>query len=340
VGLFVIAAWLGVPAAHADPTDDFVRAQMKRQNIPGLAVAVIKDGTVVKAEGYGVADIRTKTAATPETVFKIASVSKQFVAAGIMLLVQDGRITVDDPVTRHVSDAPTSWSGISIRHLLTHTSGLVREPPAFDPTRQQSLTELIRSAYGQPLLFAPGEQWGYSNLGYNLLAEIIGRASGIPWTQFIADRIFKPAGMLATRTTTTEPVPDRARGYTDNDRLADAPDWPAVRPGGAFISTVLDLAKWDAMLYTNAMLTEETRRQMWTPVVLNDGTTYPYGFGWHLNRPGTRPQVYHGGGLPGFIAQYRRYIDDRVTIVVLMNLDDADDETIAFGVAELHLPDR
>lgn len=340
LALLPAVLWFAGTAAYADPTDDFIRAQMKEQNIPGLAVAVIKDGTVVKAEGYGVANTRANTPVTAETVFKIGSVSKQFLATGIMLLAQDGRLDVHDAVGVHIEGVPASWAGMTVRHLLTHTSGLVREPPAFDPMKQQSLMELIESAYSQPLRFTPGEKWEYSNLGYNVLAEIIGRASGIPWTQFIAERVFTPAGMLATRATTvTGAVPNRASGYSDNDRLVDAADWLAVRPGGAFMSTVLDLAKWDAALYTDAILTEATRRQMWTPVALNDGTSHPYGFGWHLNRPGNRPEVYHGGGLPGFIAQYRRYLDDRVTIVVLLNLDDADDETIARGVAELHLPD-
>jgi CubicO group peptidase (beta-lactamase class C family) len=328
-------------AAWADPTDDYVREQMKRQNIPGLALAVVRNGTIVKVLGYGVADLGTKIPVSPETVFKIGSVSKQFVASAIMLLAQEGRLAVDDPVSRHIPDVPPAWRPITIRHLLTHTAGLVREPPAFNPDVVQSDEELVRSAYSVPLRFAPGEKWEYSNLGYGVLVHIVSRVSGLPWSQFIRNRVFTPAGMLATRTTTkTEPVANRARGYTDNDTLTDAADWAAVRPGGAFLSNVLDLARWDAALYTDAVLRESTRRAMWSPVTLNDGTSQPYGFGWFTNRPGQRRLVWHGGGLPGFVSQYRRYVDDGVTIIILMNSDDVDDETIAFGVAELHLPEQ
>jgi CubicO group peptidase (beta-lactamase class C family) len=329
-----------VAVVSADATDDFVRAEMKRQNIPGLSLAVVKDGLVIKAAGYGLADLKTKAPATPETVYKIASVSKQFIATGIMLLAQEGRLGVDDSVRTFVPGVPAAWNRITIRHLLTHTAGLVREPPGFSPFKADTDAHLIESAYGTPLRFAPGDRWEYSNLGYVVLAEVISQVSGKPWSDFISEKVFQPSGMAATRTTTTAPVVNKAAGYSDNDKLIDAPDWPAVRAGGAFLSTVLDLARWDAVLRTNTILTEASRAQMWTPARLNGGTPSLYGFGWHVNRPGARRQVWHSGGLPGFNAQYRRYVDDGVTVIILMNLDDADDESIAAGVAERYLSDR
>ncbi len=338
--LSVLVAWTFVVGARADATDDFVRAEMKRQNIPALSLAVMRDGTIVKAEGYGVANLQTGTPATAQTVYKIGSVSKQFIATGVMLLVQDRRIALDDAIGKYIRDAPASWSAITVRHLLTHTAGVVRESPGFQPFTRQSDAEVLSSAYPVPLRFVPGQKWEYSNLGYYALAEMITRVAGQPWSGFLAERIFKPAGMSATRPTTLDAVPNRAVGYTDNDNLMPAADWAAVRPSGAFLSTVLDLARWDAVLNTNAVLTEDARRQMWTAVSLNDGTSYPYGFGWYLSGPGQRREVYHGGGLPGFVAQFRRYLDDRVTVILLMNSDDVDDETIAFGVAERHLPER
>jgi len=337
----VLVLWVAVlGVAHADGTDDFVRAQMKAQNIPGLSLAVVKDGVVIKAAGYGVADRKTNTPATPETVYKIASVSKQFIATGIMLLAQEGRLGVDDPVKKFIADAPAAWTRITIRHLLTHTAGLVREPPAFNPFRADTDADLIKSAYATPLVFTPGEKWQYSNLGYVMLAEIMTRVSGQPWSQFMTEKVFRPSGMSATRTTTTDPLVNKATGYSDNDKLIDAPDWPAVRAGGAFLSTVLDLARWDAVLRTNTILSEATRAQMWSPMTLNDRTPALYGFGWHISRSGARRQVWHSGGLPGFKAKYHRYIDDGVSVIILMNIDDADDDSIALGVAELYLPDR
>jgi CubicO group peptidase (beta-lactamase class C family) len=337
---FVLALVLWAAAAglaRADPTDDFVREQMKRQNIPGLSLAVLKNGVIVKAAGYGVADRARQTPATPETVYKIASVSKQFIATGIMLLVQEGTIGLDGSVRTYLTDAPDAWRPITIRHLLAHTAGLVREAPGFDPGSAQSDADILRTAYALPLRFTPGERWEYSNAGYYALAEVIRIAAGRPWAEYLADRVFAPSGMLATRTTTVdEAVANRARGYSDNDRLLDAADWPAVRPSGAFLSTVLDLARWDAILYTDRILTASSRRQMWTPIALNDGRSHPYGFGWQLGT-GQRRLVYHGGGMPGFQSEFARFVDDGVTVIVLMNLDDADPTMVMMGVAELYL---
>jgi CubicO group peptidase (beta-lactamase class C family) len=135
-------------------------------------------------------------------------------------------------------------------------------------------------------------------------------------------------------------VPNRAAGYSDNDRLLDAEDWPAVRPGGGFLSTITDLAKWDQVLYTDRILIEASRRDLGTGVTFNDGSPVLYGLGWFVNRPAARRQIWHSGGLPGFKAQFHRYLDDGVTVIMLINLDDADDDSIAAGVAELYLPDR
>ena len=185
---------------------------------------------------------------------------------------------------------------------------------------------MIRTAYPLLLSFVPGDKWEYSNAGYFALAEIIRKLAGRPWSDYLTENVFKPSGMNATRTTTTtERVPNRALGYIDNDRLLDADDWPALRPSGAFLSTVLDLAKWDALLYTDEILSDSTRRQMWTPVRLNDGSSHPYGFGWHLTEVENtdRRVVYHGGGMLGFLAEFVRFVDDHLTVIVLMNTDDA-----------------
>ena len=154
------------------------------------------------------------------------------------------------------------------------------EAPGFDPRKVQSDADVIRTTYAIPLRFTPGEKYEYSNTGYFALAEIIRKVSGRPWSEYLTDKVFKPSGMNTTYTTnTTEKVPNRAVGYRDNDKLLNAGDWAALRPSGAFLSTVLDLAKWDAVLNTDRILTESTRRQMWTPVTLNDGSSGPYGFG-------------------------------------------------------------
>jgi CubicO group peptidase (beta-lactamase class C family) len=335
----VLVALSATAVVRADPTDEFIRAQMKAQNIPGLSLAVLQDGKIVKAAGYGLADRERKTPVTPETVFRIASVSKQFIAAGLMLLVQEGRLGADDSINKYLADAPAAWKGITLRHLLSHTSGLVREAPGFSPTKIQIDADVIRSAYSQPLRFAPGEKYEYGNLSYFIAAELIHRVSGRPWTEFLHEKLFKPLAMHRTYpTNTTQPVPDRARGYSDNEKLQPVDEWPALRASGAFLSTVLDLAKWDAALYTDQILNAATREQMWTPARLNGGGSHGYGLGWQLESHHGRRLVHHGGGMPGFGAEFARYVDDRLTIIMLINLDDADEDSIARGVARLYLP--
>ena len=337
--LALVALCFSVPlAGQADRTDEFIKAQMTQQRIPGLALAIVKNGQVVKAAGYGYANIASKIPATAETVFKIASVSKPVLASGVLVLVQDGRLGLDDPVSKHLEGTPASWSGITIRHLLSHTSGLVREGPAFGPSKVQPDADVIRSAYGEPLRFAPGERYEYGNLNYFILAEIIRRVSGRPWTEFLDTRVFKPAGMLTTYPTNTKAtIANRALGYADNDNHRPAPEWKALRPSGAFLSTVLDLAKWDAALDTDRVLTAETRRAMWNPAKLRDGRDAPYGLGWFVSFSKGRTRVLHTGGMPGARSGFVKYLEDHLTIIVLMNLDDVDIDSIVTGLAALHL---
>jgi CubicO group peptidase (beta-lactamase class C family) len=335
-----LAVFLAAPLfAQADRTDIFIKDEMQRQNIPGLSLAVLKDGKVLKSAGYGVANRDPRTPATPETIYKIASVSKQFIATGIMLLVQEGKVGLNDPARKYLDRAPDEWQAITLRHLLTHTSGLVRDAPGFDQAKVQLDIEVIKTAYRTPLRFTPGDKWEYSNLGYFILAEVIRKVTNRHWAEFLGEKVFKPAGMTMTYTTNTGVnLPTRAVGYSDNNRLLVAPNFRALRPSGAFLSTVVDLAKWDAALYTDAILTESSRRQMWAPVKLNNGTTHPYGFGWELISFRDRRLVYHSGGLSGFRAQFARFVDDKVTIIVLMNLDDVDPDVIVRGVTAIFMP--
>ena len=336
--LVLLTCVFATPVALADPTDDYVTAQLAAFDLPGLSLAVIKNGEIVKAEGYGVADRERNVPATRDTVYKIGSVSKQFIATGIMLLAADKRLGVDDRISKYLEKTPSSWAPITIRHLLTHTSGLVRESPAFTPSKNLSDAELIRAVHPVPLRFPPGSKWEYSNTGYVALAEIIRLVSGQPWTEYLHQKIFAPAGMTVTLpTNTTASVPNRAVGYggRNNERKAD--DWVALRASGAFLSNVLDLAKWEALLRTDRILSGTAKREMWTRVRLSDGSSDPYGFGWHIDTGGGRRRVWHGGGLPGFTSHFVRYLDDGLTVIALSNGDDSDMGSIANGVAELYL---
>jgi len=339
--LVILLLSLQTAAVRADKVDDYVKAEMQKQRIPGLSLAVVKEGKVIKAEGYGLANVEHNVPARPETVYKIASVSKQFIASGIMLLVQEGKIGLDDKVGKYLDGTPESWNGVTIRHLLTHTSGIVREGPAFDPFKDQKDFDVIKSAYPLPLRFKTGEKYEYCNVGYFSLAEIIARISGKSWGDFMNERVFAPLGMTVTRPTSFSAiVPKRASGYEwRNDKMQNAGEYVAVRPSGAFLSTVLDLAKWDAALYTDAILKQATREQMWTPVKLNSGATHPYGFGFSLEPMGNHRQVSHGGSLPGFRSHFSRLPDDKLSIIVLTNCGSASPEAIVRGVAAFYLSD-
>jgi len=336
----VLLTLVAFVAVRADKVDDYVKAAMEKQHIPGVAVAVVKDGKIVKAEGYGLANIELNVPVRPDSVFKIGSLSKQFISAGILILAQQGKLSLDDPVSNYLDGTPESWKPITIRHLLTHTSGIVREAPGFDPLKIQSDADVIKTAYGLPLRFAPGEKWEYCNVGYFSLAEIIRKVTGKPWGDYLNEVVFKPLEMNATRTTSmTDLIPNRANGYGWRDgKYSNAAIYLALRPSGAFLSTVLDLAKWDAALYTERLLTQATREQMWSEVKLNSGKTYPYGFGWSLDSVGGHALKHHGGSLPGFRAELSRFMDDRLSVIVLTNSNNADPETIALEVAEFYIP--
>jgi D-alanyl-D-alanine carboxypeptidase len=327
------------PAAAPDTVDRLVAAAMARMRIPGVALAVVRGGKLIKAQGYGVADLEHEIPVTPQTVFKIGSVSKQFLATGIMLLAQDGRLTVDDPVGKYFTGAPESWRGITLRHFLTHTSGVLREGPAFDPLTVQPDSIVVRSAFALPLEFPTGSKYQYCNICYFTLADIIARVAGKPWDEFLAERVFRPTGMTATRTTTTiELVPRRARGYRWRDSgYVNAPEFRALRPSGAFLSTVLDLAKWDAALYEDRVLTKSSREAMWTPVRLAGGGSYGYGYGWTLDSVDGHWRVHHGGSLPGFRAEMARFPNDSLTVIVLANADGAQPAQIARDIARIYL---
>jgi CubicO group peptidase (beta-lactamase class C family) len=327
-------------SAKADNVDEFIKAEMQRQHIPGVSIAVLKDGKPIKVEGYGMANVELNVPAKPETVYKIGSLSKQFIATGIMLLIEEGKISLDDKISKFLDGTPDTWKDITVRHLLTHTSGIVREAPGFDPLKIQNDADVIKTAYPLPLRFAPGEKWEYCNVGYFTLAEIIRKVSGKPWPDFMKERVFSPLQMNATRTTTmTDLVANRANGYTwRNGKFENSETYFALRPSGAFLSTVLDLARWDAALYTDKLLKQMSLAQMWTPVKLNNGTTYQYGFGWELGEVRGHKRVQHGGSLPGFRAGIARFMDDKLTVVVLTNAESANPGSIALGVAALYIP--
>lgn len=330
----------GLRLAHADSVDDYINAQLKAQHISGLSLAIIRDGRIIKTGSYGLANLETQTPTTAETVYKIGSVGKGIMAVGIMLLVEDEKIRLEDTIDRFITDVPSAWKRVTVRHLLTHTSGMPEDPPGFTPFMQQPDSEVIRSLYPLPLMFPPGEQWSYSNAGYFILGDIIRLASGKSWSEFVEERIFRPLKMMSTRVTTTaDVVPKRASGYIWTDgRFVKAEDWVSVRPSGAFLSTIQDLARWHGALKSRALLTRDSWRQVLSPARLNNGQTHPYGFGFSLDPWQGRQRIYHDGHLPGFLTIFEEFPEEGLAIVLATNTDEIDHGKLAHAIAGFYVP--
>jgi len=336
--LLLLLLFLLVPRlALADQADDYVARWLADFHVPGVALAVVKDGQIVKMQGYGRANREAREPVTADTVFKIGSVSKQFLATGIMLLARQGRISLDDSISKYFDDLPSPWTSITIRQLLSHTAGLPRESPRFDGMKQTTDIEIIRGAYAVPLNALPGEKYAYSNVGYYVLAELISRVSREPWVDYMTEQVFKPAGLHPVFTTNAA-VPGRARGYTGNDNGKAAGDWVALRPSGAFMTSIRKLVAWNAVLDSDRILTTAERQQMTTAAPLRNGAVAPYGFGWHVEQFNGHRYIWHGGGLPGFSSNFARFPDDRLTIIALSNGDDVDMGALIAHLALMFLP--
>jgi D-alanyl-D-alanine carboxypeptidase len=345
----------GAPiSGKADEIDHYITAQMQRLHIPGVSLAIVRDDRPIKAQGYGLANLELKASATKETVYEIGSNTKQFTAAAIMMLVEEGKVRLEDSVTKYFPEAPQAWHGITIRHLLTHTSGIqnhvavsrwldvFRTNLAFETTPPRD--ELLKMFFKLPLEFQPGESWAYDNTGYYLLGIVIERASGKSYWQFLDERIFKPLGMNATRSTDPQPVvPNRASGYEwKNDHFENRSILlPAIAfSAGSLLSTVEDMAKWDSALYTGKLLKKSSLDQMWTAAITNDGANAPfnYGFGWFIESYHGHRLVQHSGGTPGFSSAIYRFLDDKLTIIILTNHSDRIIDQLAIDLAGICLP--
>lgn len=324
--------------------DEYMQAEMKAQQIPGVSLAVIKDGQIVLAKGYGLANVEHQVPAKAETIFQSGSMGKQFTATAVMMLMEDGKLAIDDKLNKYFPDAPEAWRNVTIRHLLTHTSGMTDYPSDFDFRRDYTEDELYQRAKAIPLAFQPGEKWGYSNLGYVMLGILIHKVSGKFYGDFLQERIFKPLDMSTARVISeSDIVPNRASGYRLDKGQLKNQDWvsPSLNTtaDGALYLNVYDMAKWDAALYTEKLLKRSSLDQMWTPVKLNNGQTQPYGFGWALGEVKGHRYVQHGGAWQGFKAQIIRFVDDKFTVVLFANQIRTNQSKLAQGVVALYHPE-
>ena len=306
-----------------------------------MSVAVLRGDSVLLLRGYGFANLEHRVPATDSTVYAVGSLTKPFTAAAIVLLSEQGRLRLDGPITRYLPEGSAVWSRVTVQHLLTHTSGIPQDT-TLDYRRDYTETELVRSA-AQPLQFEPGELESYSSTGYDLLGVIIHRVAGVSWGDFVRDNIFRPLGMRTARVNSdTDIVPNRGAGYYFVNDTLQNPEWvsPSIdaTAGGGLRFTVRDLAQWAKGLNHARVLGRAALEMSWTPVRLNDAGTYPYGLGWNLFEQRGYRRIGHSGSGRGTHATVQRYPDFNLTVIVLLNLGQANSEGIAVGIAGLVEP--
>jgi CubicO group peptidase (beta-lactamase class C family) len=355
----LLSVLLAAVPTLADEVDDYVRAEMARRRIPGLAVAVARDGRIVKQQAYGVANVELNVPVTPDTVFLLASMTKVFTSAAVLALVDDGKVALDDPIAKYVSGLPAAWAPVTVRHCLSHTSGL---PDVVTPEEKIEFTtwEAALPALTTRSIQKPGAESSYNQAAYALLGMMIRRVTGMGFEEFVAARILKPLGMTrtsygdqadlvpgrVTMYTAVEPADDRMGMRYRDGRPVISPDkifpaWGYVYPrylftGAGLNSTIADLARWELALSSGRVVRPATLAEAAKPFRLNDGKDGEFGLGWMASdRNGHRVMQFGGGGATWQL----RLPDDRLSVIVLTNLQGSSPMALAMGIAQIYLPD-
>jgi len=316
--------------------DEMVNTLIGEQE-PGVAVAVVKSGQLVHGKGYGLANLEWNIPVQPDTVFRLASLTKQFTATAILLLEQQGRLRTDEPLTHFLPNYPTHGHSISVAHLLTHTSGIspYNEVDNFFELyarKRLSYADVLNLIQNLPLEFEPGTRYKYNNSGYYLLGMIIEAVAGRSYENFLQEQVFTPLGMKHSYYLWNEAlISQRAGGYIKTEHgYQNAPflDMTVPYAGGALGSTLNDLVRWDAALDQGHLLNKEILERMHTPAQLRDGRTTEYGFGWGIGDYRGHRVAYHQGEINGFISFLARFLDDAVTVILLSNSNGRDVEIL------------
>jgi CubicO group peptidase (beta-lactamase class C family) len=344
INLLLIMSCLLSNAAYSDRIDDFIKEEMEDAKIPGLSLVIMRAGNVVKSASYGFANVEHNVSVTPDTLFQSGSTAKQFTAAMVLLLVEQDKLGLNNPLAYYFDSVPSVWHTITIRHLLTHTSGIKdygRED--LDYRRDYKEDELIEVIKKMPVQFVPGSQWSYSNSGYVILGVLISSVTGEHWGEFARKNIFEPLKMkTADVISDAKIVPNRAAGYVfKEDKLENqwwvSPTFLTTGDGALYFSSK-DLVAWETALRNRTLLSPNSMKEWWSPVKLTDGTTFPYGFGWFINEQRGYRTIEHGGSWQGFLAGIARYPDNDLMISILLNVDSARPMEIIHAVAGIVEP--
>ncbi len=343
-----MASGLALPAvaqiAGLDSVTRYLTAEMKRQQIPGLSVAILRGDRVVLARGFGFSNLEHRVPASDSTIYQSGSLGKQFTGALVGMLAQQGRLKVTDPITKWLPEGSGVWDSVTVYHLLTHTSGIPEYTDSLiDYRKDYTEDQLVRLASSQQLDFPPGESWSYSNTGYLLLGVLVHRVTGSFYGDLLRDLLFSPLAMRTRIISEADIVPNRAAGYRlDNNRIRNqewvSPSLNTTADGSLYFS-VNDLAKWAVALNRRRLPPAEVLAAAWTPVRLNGGGTFPYGYGWDLTEQRGHTRIGHTGSWQGFKTAFYRYPGKNLSVIVLANLSEATPGALAEGVAGILEPE-
>lgn len=323
--------------------DAFIEDEMIKQRVPGVAVGLLYKDEIVHAKAYGRATLEHEVPVTNDTLFQSGSVGKMFTAAATMTQVKKGIIALDEPITKYFSSAPDSWNNVTVRHLLTHTSGIPDHYDfGYEFRKDYTDDELVQLAYALPFDFEPGARWSYSNTGYVLLGILIKRTTGVSYFDILDEEIFKPLGMQTARGI-SEPdiIINRAAGYEFVGNVMTNQTWVsmfnATADGSLYVS-LNDMIAWARGVERGQLLSQEGWNETYTPVRLNSGKYYPYGFGWNITEAGGFPRYHHGGAWQGFRAYFSRYVGEKLSLILLTNSAATELDTFVNGIARLWNP--
>jgi CubicO group peptidase (beta-lactamase class C family) len=339
------AACLIALSAAADELEDFVHQQREAKDIPGLVLAIVKNGKVDRVVASGKASLDLDVPVKRESAFEIGSLTKAFTAELVMMLVEEGKLSLDDNIGKHVERSPDIWKDVTIYHLLTHTSGLPNytdlRPTMILTSQRFTYTDLFELVKDKKLLFAPGDEFRYSNTNYYFLGKIIENLTGKTYAEYLKEKILDPLKM--DNTTPQKPrsvIKNRAVGYMKfGNHMSVMPllDAEGAYAAGFLVSTVDDMAKWDKALLEGNLLKPESYKKMYAYPKVKDGDS-SYGFGWGLGEIAGHIAIQHGGGTGGFTSYLLRLPEDKLSVIVLSNLAMADVASIAVGAAKFALP--
>ena len=339
----------GVQAQSAE-VDSYIKSEMEKQHIPGLSLVVARDGKIVKQSSYGLASIEFAAPATNTTLYQIASATKSFTAAAVLMLVEEGKFRTTDSITKLLPGLPEKWNAVTVRQLLSHTSGLpdLLARPGYGPLRWRTRKEALDSLPLMPMAGTPGGQWAYNQTNYFLLQDLIEKYSGEPLPKFVQQRIFDPLGMKLTVYDSRTVVPQYATHYEFKDGkllrvINDAAIYPWLFSAAGIGTTAEELYRFAESLRTAKLIKASSTGEMWTPTMRNDGKTIieagpyklEYGYGFLVDRTQGKHSMGHSGGGN---AAFRIFPDDKLVVVVLHNGQTPIPDQLVFGVASKYNP--